>query len=225
MMSLTCTCSIHGSTSRLDSSSVGRINPCSLDNEMQTEAIWASKRQTADSCFGLVGPHQRRVCLVALRRPRVTYSKANSNGQGRGNETTLAPSHGKNVCAEQTKQTADSCFGLVGPHQHVRTLYVFCSQKVASTHKKCFATSSRVTPRGGRRHVITLRRIHTTNLYMYMFCLTFPLLKQCESTVRRDVTGSYIMLLKGNGTRAARKLTCSFMIISMWTNLCRINVQ
>ena len=91
MMSLTCTCSIHGSTSRLDSSSVGRINPCSLDNEMQTEAIWASKRQTADSCFGLVGPHQRRVCLVALRRPRVTYSKANSNGQGRGNETTLAP--------------------------------------------------------------------------------------------------------------------------------------
>ena len=192
---------------------------------MQTEAIWASKWQTTDSCFGLVGPHQRRVCLVALRQPRLTYSKANSNGQGRGNETTLAPSHGKNVCAEQTKQTAssngqgrgnettlapshgknvcaeqtkqmaDSCFGLVGPHQHVRTLYVFCLQKVASTHKKCFATSSRVTPRGGRRHVVTLRRIHTTNLYMYMFCLTFPLLEQCESTVRRDVTGSYIMLL------------------------------
>ena len=65
---------------------------------------------------------------------------------------------------------------------------------------KCLATSSRVTPRGGRRHV-TLRRIHTTNLYMYMFCLTFPLLKQCESTVRRDVTGSYI----GNGARATRK--------------------
>ena len=60
-----------------------------------------------------------------------------------------------------------------------------------------------------------------------MFYLTFPLLKQCESTVRRDVTGSYIMLLKGNGTRAARKLTCTFghIIISMWTNLCRINVQ
>ena len=171
---------------------------------MQTEAIWTSKWQTADSCFGLVGPHQCHVCLVALRWPRVTYSKANSNGQGRGNETTLAPSHKKNVCAEQTKQTADSCFRLVGPHQHVRTLYVFCSQKVASTHKKCFATSSRVTPHGGRRHVVTLRRIHTTKLYMYMFCLTFPLLKQCESTVRRDVTGSYIMLLKGNGTRAAR---------------------
>ena len=84
------------------------------------------------------------------------------------------------------------------------TLYVFCSQKDASTHTKCFATSSQVTPRGGRRHVVTLERIHTTNLYMYMFCLTFPLLKQCESTVRRDVTGSYIMLLKGNGTRAAR---------------------
>ena len=26
--------------------------------------------------------------------------------------------YGKKVCAEQTKQTVDSCFGLVGPHQH-----------------------------------------------------------------------------------------------------------
>ena len=24
----------------------------------------------------------------------------------------------KKVCAEQTKQMADICFGLVGPHQH-----------------------------------------------------------------------------------------------------------
>ena len=185
---------------------------------MQTEAIWASKRQRADSCFGLVGPHQHRVCLVALRRPRVTYSKANSNGQGRGNETTLA------LC-RANKANGGQLFRAGCPSSACSTLYVFCSQKVASTHKKCFATSSRVTPRGGRRHIVTLRRIHTTNLYMYMFCLTFPLLKQCESTVRRDVTGSYIMLLKGNGTRAARKLTCSFMIISMWTNQCRINVQ
>ena len=33
----------------------------------------------------------------------------------------------------------------------------------------------------------------------YMFCLTFPLSKQCKSTVRRDVTGSYICYLKGSG--------------------------
>ena len=98
--------------------------------------IWGSKWQTVDSCFGLVGPHQRRVCLVALRGPRLTYPKASSNGHGQGNETTLAPSHGKNVCAEHTKQTADSCFRLVGPHQHLRTLYVFCSQKVAKHAQK-----------------------------------------------------------------------------------------
>ena len=28
-------------------------------------------RQMADSCFGLVGPHQCRVCVVALRQPRL----------------------------------------------------------------------------------------------------------------------------------------------------------
>ena len=90
---------------------------------MQTEAIRASKWPTADSCFRLVGPNQRRVSLVALQWPRLTYFEANSNGQGRGNETTLAPSHGKNACAEQIKQTADSCFGLV-------EMYVHCMSSV-----------------------------------------------------------------------------------------------
>ena len=32
-------------------------------------------KQTADSCFRLVGPHQRRVYLAALRGPRLTYPR------------------------------------------------------------------------------------------------------------------------------------------------------
>ena len=118
--------------------------------------------------------------------------------------STAALHMGKKVCAEQIKQTADSCFGLVGPHQHVHCMSSV-RRKLQAHTKSAFATSSRVTPRGGRRRGVTLKRIPTTNLYMFMFCLIFSLLKQCESTVRRDITGSYIMLLKGNGTRAALK--------------------
>ena len=32
-------------------------------------------RKTVDSCFGLVGPHQCRVYLIALRLPRLTYPR------------------------------------------------------------------------------------------------------------------------------------------------------
>ena len=147
MMSFTdtsCTCSILCSMSRLDCSSVilSSISPCSLENEMQTEAIWASKWQTADSCFGLVGPHQRRLCLVALRQPRLTYSKANSNGQGRGNETTLAPSHGKMFVQSKPSKRQIAVSGWLA----LISMYIHCMssvrRKLQSMHKKCFVTSS-----------------------------------------------------------------------------------
>ena len=33
-------------------------------------------KQTVDSCFGLVGPHQRHLCLATLQQSRLTYMYA-----------------------------------------------------------------------------------------------------------------------------------------------------
>ena len=38
---------------------------------MEKKVCAEQTKQTADSCFGLVGPHQRRVCLAALGGPRL----------------------------------------------------------------------------------------------------------------------------------------------------------
>ena len=38
--------------------------------------VWAEQTtQTADTCFQLVGLHQRCVCLAALQQPRLTYPR------------------------------------------------------------------------------------------------------------------------------------------------------
>ena len=76
-------------------------------------------------------------------------------------------------------------------------------------------------------HYCEYRRFAQCALLRNVASIAGNWLKKCESTVRRDVTGSYIIrLLKGNGTRAARNyhVVLGISLLVCGQHLCRINV-
>ena len=76
-------CGLHSDNSKSHSFTMSvQVLTCTILSDVHVHVVYMcciwkkvcaeQTRQMADSCFGLVGPHQRSVCVVALRWPRLT---------------------------------------------------------------------------------------------------------------------------------------------------------